>query len=394
MSAVPDAFGSSMRSPSRELTSRTRYGLDKPPHSGKKAVTVKKPSAIDLFSGCGGLTLGLKQAGFRVVGAVENDPLAVETYRANHGRVRVWPQDIRNLPAVEVMRKLRLRRGQLDLLAGCPPCQGFSTMTTLNGRIGQDEQNDLVFEFLRFVRVFRPKAVMLENVPKLAKNRRFKKLRSELQKLGYEVNHGILDAGDYGVPQRRRRLILLAGRNAQIPFARPARHRPSVREALRKIGPRRARTDLLHTLGEKRSEAVRTLIRLIPKDGGSRLDLGRQRQLGCHRRCDGFKDVYGRMAWDDVSPTVTGGCVNPSKGRFLHPTKNRCVTLREAALLQSFPPTYRFSLRRGKFPAAQMIGNALPPEFIRRHAKQVGKHLAFCEAQSRSRPAGSRYAPG
>ena len=131
----------------------------------------------------------------------------------------------------------------------------------------------------------------------------------------------------------------------------------------------------------------RTLIRLIPKDGGSRLDLGRQRQLGCHRRCDGFKDVYGRMAWDDVSPTVTGGCVNPSKGRFLHPTKNRCVTLREAALLQSFPPTYRFSLRRGKFPAAQMIGNALPPEFIRRHAKQVGKHLAFCEAQSRSRPA-------
>jgi DNA (cytosine-5)-methyltransferase 1 len=99
--------------------------------------------------------------------------------------------------------------------------------------------------------------------------------------------------------------------------------------------------------------------------------LGRQRQLKCHRKCDGFKDVYGRMAWDEVSPTMTGGCVNPSKGRFLHPTKDRAITLREAALLQAFPPSYFFSLRRGKFPAAQMIGNALPPEFIRRHALRV-----------------------
>ncbi|MGA2241675.1 MAG: DNA cytosine methyltransferase [Verrucomicrobiota bacterium] len=171
---------------------------------------MKKPTAIDLFSGCGGLTLGLTQAGFRVVGAVENDPLAVETYEANHKHVVIWKQDIRKLTAAKVMRRLKIERGQLDLLAGCPPCQGFSTMTTLNGRIGQDEQNDLVFQFLRFVRVLRPKAVMLENVPKLAKNRRFKKLRSELQRLGYEVSYDILDAANYGVPQRRRRLILVS----------------------------------------------------------------------------------------------------------------------------------------------------------------------------------------
>ena len=117
---------------------------------------MRQPKAIDLFSGCGGLTLGLTQAGFRVVGAVENDSLAVETYKANHKRVVIWERDIHKLTAAEVMSRLKI---ELDLLAGCPPCQGFSTMTTLNVRIGQDEQNDLVFEFLRFVRVLRPFAL-------------------------------------------------------------------------------------------------------------------------------------------------------------------------------------------------------------------------------------------
>jgi DNA (cytosine-5)-methyltransferase 1 len=333
-----------------------------------------KPKAIDLFSGCGGLTLGLKQAGFRVVGAVEIDPLAVETYKANHKRVVVWEKDIRKITAFEVMERLNIWPGELDLLAGCPPCQGFSTMTTLNGRVGQDERNDLVFQFLRFVRVMRPKAVMLENVPKLAKNHRFKKLRAELQRLGYEVNHDILNAADYGVPQRRRRLILVAGQGKTIPFGRPTPRRKTVRDAFAKLGSR-AKTDKLHNLPETRSEKVKELIRQIPRDGGSRLDLGRRQQLECHKRCDGFKDVYGRMAWDNIAPTITGGCCNPSKGRFLHPTKNRTITLREAALLQTFPTNYFFSLQRGKFPAAQMIGNALPPEFIRRHAREISRHV-------------------
>ena len=335
---------------------------------------MKNPRAIDLFSGCGGLTLGLTQAGFRVVGAVENDPLAVETYKANHKRVVVWEQDIRKLNAAEVMRRLKIKRGQLDLLAGCPPCQGFSTLTTLNGRIGQDEQNNLVFEFLRFARAMRPKAVMLENVPKLAKNRRFKELRDKLQKLGYEINYAVLNAANYGVPQRRRRLILVAGRGAKIPFGSPARRKRTVREAFAKLGWR-ARKDPLHNLPENRSNKVKELIREIPRNGGSRLDLGKKRQLECHQKCDGFKDVYGRMAWNEVSPTITGGCCNPSKGRFLHPTKNRTITLREAALLQTFPPNYFFSLERGKFPAAQMIGNALPPEFIKRHAKRIRRRI-------------------
>lgn len=329
-----------------------------------------KPKAIDLFSGCGGLTLGLTQAGFRVIGAVEIDPLAVETYKANHKRVIVWQRDISKISAAEVMRRLNIQPGQLDLLAGCPPCQGFSTMATLNGRIGQDKQNDLVFEFLRFARAMRPKAVMLENVPKLAKNRRFKKLRAELQHLGYKINDDVLNAADYGVPQRRKRLILVAGRGASIPFGPPESPRPTVKGAFAKLG-RCAKTDPLHNLPENRTEKVKKLIREIPRDGGSRLDLGRKRQLKCHQECNGFKDVYGRMAWNDVSPTITGGCYNPSKGRFLHPTRNRAITLREAALLQTFPVSYFFSLNRGKCNAAKMIGNALPPEFIRRQAEQI-----------------------
>lgn len=334
-----------------------------------------KPIAIDVFSGCGGLTLGLKRAGFHVIGAIEIDPLSVETYKANHKHVALWPQDISTLPVTKVMRRLRLRRGQLDLLAGCPPCQGFSAMTTLNGHVVRhDPRNNLIFEFLRFIRGLRPKAVMLENVPGLAKDRRIRQVIAGLEAMGYRCTKDVLDAADYGVPQRRRRFILIAGHRGEIPFARPARRAVTVRETLRKLS-KCAKRDPLHNLFERRSDRVMKMIRGIPKDGGSRLQLSPGSQLECHRKCDGFKDVYGRMAWHDVAPTITGGCCNPSKGRFLHPALHRTITLREAALLQTFPPAYYFSLRRGKFPAAQMIGNALPPEFIRRHAKSVLRFL-------------------
>ena len=144
-----------------------------------------KPKAIDLFSGCGGLTLGLKQAGFRVIAAVENDDLAVETYRANHHRVKVWPKDIRKLPVSFVMQHHGLMKGQLDLLAGCPPCQGFSSITKLNGKKRTSiEQNELVDHFLRYVRQLLPRGVMIENVPGLKRSRKFRELRRALNKLG------------------------------------------------------------------------------------------------------------------------------------------------------------------------------------------------------------------
>jgi DNA (cytosine-5)-methyltransferase 1 len=335
-----------------------------------------KSSALDLFSGCGGLTLGLKRAGFRVIGAVELDPLAVETYKANHKRIKIWLQDIGTLPVARVMRELKLRRGQLDLLAGCPPCEGFSALRTLNGyRCVRDHRNDLIFDFLRFVRVLQPRAVMMENVPGLASNSRFSFFRKALCQLGYSHEYRVLNAADYGVPQRRRRLILLASRIGAVSFAPPARTHVSVRAAIGSLPHPRKSSDILHNIKEVRSQRIRNLIRQIPKNGGSRTDLGPKLQLACHRSCDGFKDVYGRLAWNDVAPTITAGCFNPSKGRFLHPVQNRALTLREAAMLQTFPRRYFFSLARGKSSAASLIGNALPPEFIRRHARSVFQFL-------------------
>jgi DNA (cytosine-5)-methyltransferase 1 len=333
-------------------------------------------SAVDLFSGCGGLTLGLKQAGFEVLAAIESDHLAVETYTANHRDVLVKQADIREVSPEGLKRRLRLRRGDLDLLAGCPPCQGFSNLRTRNGaKENRDSRNSLVHEMLRFTVTLAPKVVMMENVPGLCERKAFRDLCNGLRQIGYEVNWDIKDVARFGVPQRRKRLILLAGRGFGITFAREARRLRTVRHAIGKLPKAGKSRDQLHNLPERRSEKVRRLIRDIPKDGGGRLDLPAMRQLICHRRSDGFRDIYGRMAWDEVAPTITSGCFNPSKGRFLHPREDRAITLREAALLQSFARSYHFPPSAGKEAIALMIGNALPPEFIRRQARQVIKTL-------------------
>jgi DNA (cytosine-5)-methyltransferase 1 len=332
--------------------------------------------AVDLFSGCGGLSLGLKKAGFAVVAAVEIDRRAHETYRLNHPNVRLYAQDIRELHPTEVLKAVGLKPGELDLLAGCPPCQGFSRLRTKNKRTSvRDSRNDLVADFLRFIEVMEPKTVMLENVPALAKDARFLKMRLQLHALGYETVVQVLDAADYAVPQRRRRLIMLASKVHTPVLAAKASKRITVRVALKGLSKPNQARDRLHGLGENRSKNVRELIALIPKNGGSRSDLPSRYQLDCHKRSDGFNDVYGRMAWDDVSPTITGGCHNPSKGRFLHPSQNRAITLREAAILQGFPRRYRFNVDHGKEAIALMIGNALPPPFIAAHAGALRKVL-------------------
>lgn len=350
--------------------------------SGSTRVTKRRgrpPSlrAIDLFSGCGGLTQGLRQAGFKVLGAVECDPLAVETYCANHKSVKVAEKKIQDVAPAAFRKRLKLAKGTLDLLAGCPPCQGFSSMTTLNGKLPKDdERNDLVFEFVRYVGEFMPRAVMMENVPGLASDERVVRVCEQLRELGYDPEVKVLNAADYDVPQRRRRMILLAGRRGKIPFAEKCVPQQTVEKAFEVFATVDFSRDALHNLGERRSPDMLQLISEIPKDGGSRLDRGADKQRACHlKTCDGFKDVYGRMAWKRVAPTITGGCCNPSKGRFLHPEQNRNITLREAAILQTFPPQYTFSLKRGKFAVAQMIGNALPPEFIRRHALSIAGYL-------------------
>jgi DNA (cytosine-5)-methyltransferase 1 len=340
-------------------------------------------TAVDLFSGCGGLSLGLKQGGFRVVAAVEIEPKAQVTYKLNHPNVRLYASDIRRVDPAGVLRESGLAPGELDLLAGCPPCQGFSRLRTKNQKTSvSDFRNGLIKDFLRFVRAMNPKTVMLENVPALVKDGRFTRMRNELEALGFEVTVQVLDAADYGVPQRRKRLILLASRVHTPGVAPKARRRVTVREALMAVGPRSSTRDPLHALAENRSEAVLALISKIPRNGGSRSDLGEEHQLACHKRSDGFKDIYGRMSWDDVAPTITGGCHNPSKGRFLHPTHNRSITLREAAVLQGFPTSYRFDVSHGKEAIALMIGNALPPPFIAAHARALRRGLNSATAVS------------
>ena len=354
--------------------------------SGHSACEIR-PTAIDLFSGCGGLTLGLKLGGFKVIGAVDIDSLSIETYQANHDDVTVWEADIRDLEPSEVKSALSLEPGDLDLLAGCPPCQGFSTMRTLNGSLQVDDpRNDLLLEVLRFVDHLLPKAVMIENVPGLADDESFHVFCDRMKKAGYCGDQDVLNAVEYGVPQRRKRLIYVAGLRTEIPFAKPVEGKLTVKDAIGDLPKPGQSGDPIHDLSERRTPQVMQLIRRIPQDGGSRTDLPIEDQLDCHKRCDGFKDVYGRMAWSEVSPTITSGCFNPSKGRFLHPEENRAITMREAALLQGFPGDYKFPKKTSKSSLAMMIGNALPPPFIAAHAKVIRDTLqAMSDAPSGDR---------
>jgi DNA (cytosine-5)-methyltransferase 1 len=336
----------------------------------------RRPAAIDLFAGAGGLSVGLKEAGFRVLGAVELDELAALAYNLNHPTTKVWQRNIRSLSPHTVMEALNLKPGELDLLAGCPPCQGFSTMRTLRKATSvRDKRNSLVAQFGRYAEALRPRALMMENVPGIADDPRLKRLQARLRGLGYELTCEVLDAADYGVPQRRRRLVLVGMLGRSVPFASPDSRLTTVREAIGYLLSAHLSTDPLHGHGEQRSPRIQRRIAAIPRDGGSLSEAGEEHTLDCRRRLQGFYDVYGRMAWDRPAPTITGGCINPSKGRFLHPEEDRAITLREASLLQTFPRDYQFPLSAGKYRAAELIGNALPPAFVARQAAEIAKAL-------------------
>ena len=347
-------------------------------------ILMRKPQAIDLFCGCGGLTTGLRQAGFWVRGGVDLDPLALECYRLNHPRTKSLRADITTLRSTDLERAFGIKRGQLDLLAGCPPCQGFSAMTTRNGhRKVDDPRKALVREYRRLALGLRPKSILMENVPGLVHDEEFSDFVETLERRGYCVRWGLLDAGRFGVPQRRRRLILMAGQGFKIDLPHAVEGWVSVRETIGDLPTAGRSGDSAHDHGESRSQKVRDLIRRIPHDGGSRQALGQAAQLECHRRVDGFKDVFGRMAWDEPAPTITSGSVNPSKGRFLHPTEDRSITIREAALLQSFPPDYLFPMNGGKFPNARLVGNAIPPAFAKVQGVSIKTALRAVAGESR-----------
>jgi len=331
--------------------------------------------SFDLFSGVGGLTEGLRKAGFDTKYAFEIDKIASKAYSLNHKNTVVITNDIRKTNLDEIKQKLNGM--EIHLLAGCPPCQGFSSIRRLNkAKPVNDPRNNLINEFVRFVEYFNPYTIMLENVPWLKQDKLFIKAKEKLVMLGYNIDVAIVNVKDYGVPQNRKRLVMIGSRLGPITIAEPNKKIVNVRDCIGYL-PRPAKSkDKLHKIYPEHTPKVKKIIKDIPHNGGSRKDLGKKRQLACHKKKNiGFNDVYGRLRWDDYSTTITGGCLNPSKGRFLHPRQNRCISAREAMLLQSFPKTYKLPTDISRTNIALMIGNALPPKFSYYQAKKIKEHI-------------------
>ncbi|UTC89899.1 DNA cytosine methyltransferase [Treponema denticola] len=332
-------------------------------------------TAIDIFSGVGGLTEGLRQAGFKTKYAFEIDEVASRSYSMNHKGVEVITKDIRKVDIDEI--KAALQDEKIHLLAGCPPCQGFSAIRRLNKpNPVADDRNDLIDEYVRFIKELNPFTFMMENVPGLALSSNFEQAVKELKDIGYILDYKTVNVKDYGVPQNRKRLVMVGSRLGPIEIAKPSNKKVTVKEKIGSLPKPEESSDKLHKIYPKHTKRIQDLIRDIPHDGGSRKDLGESRQLECHKKANvGFNDVYGRLRWDDYSTTITGGCLNPSKGRFLHPEQDRCISAREAALLQSFPKNYKFPTDVPISKIALMIGNALPPQFCKIQAINIKKHL-------------------
>jgi DNA (cytosine-5)-methyltransferase 1 len=332
--------------------------------------------AVDLFAGCGGLTQGMHEAGFRTKIAVELEADAARTYKLNHPNIVVLQKDIRKVKASEIKEHLD---GQVvHLLAGCPPCQGFSSVRKLNKRKSvRDNRNGLVAEYFRMVKELKPLTLMMENVPGLKDYYLFKNIIRELDKMGYNPKVEVVNVKEYGVPQSRRRLVMVGSLLGEINVAEGRENKVTVRDAIGSLKTPRRSTDPLHKIKAHHTSEVMERIRLTPKNGGSRRDLPIEYVLQCHKdKKIGFNDIYGRLRWDDYSATITSGCLNPSKGRFLHPNQNRVISPREASLLQSFPADYQFPTDISKAALALLIGNALPPKFSYFQSKNIADHLS------------------
>ena len=327
------------------------------------------PTAIDLFSGSGAATAALKAAHFRVLAAVDNDPTACDTFRLNHPKVPIFEHDIRELDP-ESVRDVCLHGSDLDLMVICAPCQPFSNQN--RHRLG-DPRAGLLLEAARFVAALRPKVLFVENSPGLASAQRSQLLAAFQSACGsdYLFNKPQrVNAADYAVPQRRVRCILMACRGSRPPDLpspiSPAGNRLTVRHAISDLPELRSGecdpTDILHTARRHRAIALERL-KAVPKNGGSRSSLPASLTLRCHKSPNCYPDVYGRMAWDSVAPTLTTGCTDVTRGRFAHPNQDRAITPREAALIQTFPRGYLFAGGSGQ--VATQIGNALPYALMR-----------------------------
>ena len=327
--------------------------------------------AIDLFCGAGGLTLGLRRAGWHVLAGIDVDAAVGETYGRNNPNARFLASDLRSVTGEDVLVLAGNTPRRELLLAGCAPCQPFSKQRR---RRGLDRRSDgtLLGHFSRLVAALRPGTVLMENVPGIttvpgfSSFRRFLKL---LRDCGYGYEHRVLNARDFGVPQHRRRCVLLAvhGSEAKLPtplIREPDQGGATVRASIGRfpaIAAGEAHRCIPNHVAAGLSPLNLERIRATPADGGSRRDWPERLTLDCHRRTSGFSDVYGRMWWDRVAPTLTSRCNSLSNGRFGHPEQDRAMSLREAAALQTFPDDYEFFGTRNRI--AGWIGNAVPVSF-------------------------------
>ena len=331
--------------------------------------------------------------GFEVAAAVDNDSQACKVYEDNIGLAPIIG-DIREITGKEILRKTSLRRGEIDVCVGCPPCQAFSTLRRTSLQEGErDRRKSLLRVFGHRVEELLPKVVLLENVRGLTigTNRRFlTEFTSHLRSLGYLYDFGILNAADFGVPQIRKRLILLGVRRTQPSLPQPTHSISKEPDKLPWRTVRDAITDLpslksgqkdaenpLHEAPDHLDSTLR-LICKVPRNGGGRRNLPTRLWLPCHKKLEekeqgGAVSTYGRMRWDAPSPTITTRCHTPSCGRFIHPTQNRAITLREAARLQTIPDSYRLVGHKGAI--GRWIGNAMPLVLAETLAKQCALYL-------------------
>ncbi len=338
-----------------------------------------KAVVVDLFCGAGGLTHGFLKEDIEVAAGIDSDPSCKYPYETNNNAAFL-NKSIELLKAEEL--EVFYRSSDVSILVGCAPCQPFSAYSN---KKSADEKWKLLYEFSRLTKELKPDIVSMENVPQLKNHEVFSEFVKTLETNGYSVSWYIVYCPDYGIPQMRRRLVLFASKFGKINLIERT-HKPeeyrNVRDTiygLNRIRDGRADPeDPLHR-ASKLSKLNKKRIMATPK-GGDWRDWPIELRLKCHRKRSGksYRNVYGRMNWDKPAPTITTQCTGIGNGRFGHPVQNRAISLREAALLQTFPKYYKFVDPNSEFckdNVARHIGNAVPVTLGRVIARSIKNHL-------------------
>lgn len=347
--------------------------------------TAPRIKAVDLFCGAGGLTHGLEAAGIDVATGVDIDPACEFPFTANN-KASFLKKSVEHVGAADFAAAFE--DAKLKLLAGCAPCQPFSTYS--QGKSGPaDKRWNLLNHFARLVKETEPDLVTMENVPLLEKQEVFSKFVADLKSSGFHVFHKVVDCADYGVPQHRQRLVLLASKLGPIELIPPTikkGHYKTVRDAISGLPRIKAggscRADRLHQSSELSPLNFKRI--RASKAGGTWRDWNKKLVADCHKKGTGktYPSVYGRMGWDEPSPTMTTQFFGFGNGRFGHPRQNRAISLREGAILQSFPRRYKF-VAKGKpvyiKTIGRLIGNAVPVKLGNAIGKSIMRHVREME---------------